>query len=205
MAQQLRDRWAKAMLASDLPDELIRTGWAIREYANSQGCATMGIAALARDTGRSRRTIQRHLEKLVDSGHLKRHAGLGSSGRGGTTALTVLCIPGTASSDSIRDTTSSRLSKGKGCHDGAEVVTRRSRSGDAQDVAQTLLNPIEPRAGARASQAARAARDDPTLECLAHIRSLIVQGYERTYISEKFGVTAAELEEIEASMKGAQR
>jgi hypothetical protein len=189
MAQQLRDRWARAVLASDLPDELIRTAWAIREYANDRGEATMGIASLARDTGRNRRTVQRHLDRLVGAGYLERHAGRGTAGRGGTTALSVLRVPAAQSGDSMDVTTSRLALNGKGCHAAPEVVTRGAESSDTQGVARTLLNPTEPGAGARATEGAHAAPTagpEHVSKHLQHMRETL--GVRRRDRSEGAGV-----------------
>ena len=90
----LRDQWAAIVLADRELGEARVTGWAIREYADRHGRATMGIAALARDTSQNRATVERHIAKLTKRGYLERIEGGGVRGRGGFTALTELRIPG---------------------------------------------------------------------------------------------------------------
>lgn len=90
----LRDRWAEAILRDDgITDGCARTAWALREFANRTGYTTVGIARLAKRTGRAARTIERHLATLQRLGYLTRTPGAGETTRGGITTRTELRIP----------------------------------------------------------------------------------------------------------------
>lgn len=164
----LRDRWAAAVINSSLGDHLKVTCWAIREYANRSGQASMGIAALATNRGISTRQIKRHLNDLVGGGWLTREAGKGVKGAGGTTALTSLAIPdsrdtqgvtseGSRSGVALNGTTSNH----EACRPFAEVVTATSPRRDALNVPQTNKTISKPGASARAAEGARQAVADP--------------------------------------------
>lgn len=93
----IRDRWASSVLRDKrISDGCARTAWAIREYANRAGRCTVGLTALARDTDRAKRTIERHMIALSQLGYLTRTLGAGQTTQGGTTSLTELRIPAEA-------------------------------------------------------------------------------------------------------------
>lgn len=211
----IRDQWATAVLKSDLGDELKVTCWAIREYANREGRATMGIKALARDIGVHRRTIHRRLNKIVAARYLKRLPGEGMQGPGGTTTLTLLRFP-EKSGDTQGATTSTRSSsdsygvttlKDKVCHEGCQVVTQDGSSGDTLGVTRTILNHIEP--GAAAAPAPDGARlasknEDPIRERNRRIVAKLRAGEQRFRLIAGFGVTEQELDALEAAMRETQ-
>ena len=211
----IRDRWAAAVLKSDLGNELKVTCWAIREYANREGRATMGVQALARKVGRVRRTIQRHLDRLVDAGYLERLPNRGMRGPGGTTALTLLRIP--SKGGDRQDVTTSDRSSGdsyrvttwndKACHKSHQGVTPRAPSGDTLGVTRTNKNHIEPGvATAPAPDGARLAPKDenPIRERDRRIVAKLRAGEQRFRLIAGFGVTEQELDALEAKMRETQ-
>ncbi len=211
----IRDRWAAAVLKSDLGNELKVTTWGIREYANREGYATMSVQGLARKTGVVPRTIYRHFDKLVDGGYIERLRNCGTRGPGGMTALTLLRIPqessdtqgvttfAHSSGDSHGDTTLND----KACHESRQGVTPGGSSGDTLGVTRTILNHIEPgRAAALAPDGARLAPkdEDPIRERNRHIMARLRAGEQRFRLIAGFGITEEELDALEAAMRETQ-
>ena len=211
----IRDRWATAVLKSELGNELKVTCWGIREYANGKGRATVGIEALARDIGVHRRTIIRRLNKIVAAHYLERLPGEGIQGPGGKTTLTLLRIP-EKSGDTQGATTSTRSSSDshddttlndKACHESRQGVTPGGSSGDTLGVTRTILNHIEPGpAAALAPDGARLAPkdEDPIRERNRHIMARLRAGEQRFRLIAGFGVTEQELDALEAAMRETQ-
>jgi hypothetical protein len=88
-----RDRWEAIVLAdTSLGDAARVTAWALRHYADREGRTTVSVGRIVRDTGRDRRTVQRHLSLLAAHGYISRRLGQGTVGAGGNTALTMLVV-----------------------------------------------------------------------------------------------------------------
>lgn len=192
----IRDQWSDAVLASDLPDNIARTCFAIRTYVDKNGRATMGIAALARKTGRSSRQIKRHLDQLARNGLLERIPGKGQLGPGGVTALTLLRIPAgrdthdvPTSSKQSSDTQGVPTLNGKACHGNAQVGTSTPSSRDTQGVPRTNRTISEPGADAPASQGGPAAPGEER-DVDAVVQRLLESGIHRDGI--KFARTCIE-------------
>ena len=212
----IRDQWARAVIKSDLKDELKVTCWAIREYANRTGTASMGVKALARNIGVHQRTIQRRLNKIVAAGFLERIPGRGVRGPGGTTTLTRLRLPERSNDTQgvITSTPQSNDSQyvstlpNKVCHKGSQGVAQGGPSGGAPNAALTKKNQLEPvSAAAPAPDGALGAPDNDALdnERNRKIVAMLKAGEPRFRIETGYDLMEGELEALEAAIKDSQQ
>jgi len=90
----VRDQWRRQVAADPAVGARgLRVALALENYARGRdGRTTVGVARLVDDIGMDSRNVRRGLAELVKLGHVRRVAGRGQKGNGGTTAETWLTL-----------------------------------------------------------------------------------------------------------------
>ena len=135
----IRSVWERTVMGDPALAPTVRiTAWAIRHHVNRSGKATMGVNKLASLTGKSSRTVIRHLRALERAGYLERIPGAGAYGPNGRTTLTLLALPTEKSGGGDKSVTM----PADGCHLANDQVSNRPSKSDNQGVTRTSKEPI---------------------------------------------------------------